>query len=124
MRHKKIGRFLNRTRSHLKSMFKNMICSLLIHESIKTTLQKAKELRRFIEPIITLSKIDTVSRRRLVFSKTRNHEVVKKLFNELGPYFLTRTGGYLRVLKSGFRKGDNAILAYVELVGRKNFHKT
>lgn len=116
MRHKKVGRLLNRTRSHLNSMLKNLSISLIKYERINTTLSKAKELRRFIEPIITKSKKDTVSNRRLVFSRTRSIETVKKLFNELGPRFYERNGGYIRILKSGYRKGDNAPLAYVELV--------
>lgn len=118
MRHKKKGRLLNRTRSHVKSMFKNMICSLIQYEYIKTTLPKAKELRCFIEPLITRSKYDTIANRRVVFSRIRDIFTVKKLFNELGPYFYSRPGGYLRILKCGFRKGDNATMAYVELVGR------
>ncbi|VFP79318.1 50S ribosomal protein L17 [Buchnera aphidicola] len=118
MRHRKTGRLLNRKRSHLKSMLKNMTCSLIKHEYIKTTLPKAKELRRFVEPIITLSKYDTIVNRRLVFSRIRNIFTVKKLFHELGPYFYSRPGGYLRILKCGFRKGDNATIAYIELVGR------
>ncbi|VFP88657.1 50S ribosomal protein L17 [Buchnera aphidicola (Cinara piceae)] len=118
MRHRKTGRLLNRTRSHLQSMLKNMTCSLIKYEYIKTTLSKAKELRRFVEPIITLSKYDTIVNRRLVFSRICNIFTVKKLFHELGPYFYSRPGGYLRILKCGFRKGDNATIAYVELVGR------
>ncbi|ABJ90769.1 50S ribosomal protein L17 [Buchnera aphidicola] len=118
MRHRKIGRLLNRTRSHLKSMFKNMTCSLVKYEYLKTTLSKAKELRRFIEPIITIAKYDTIANRRIVFSRVRDIFTVKKLFHELGPHFYSRPGGYLRILKCGFRKGDNSIIAYVELVGR------
>lgn len=118
MRHKKIGRSLNRTRSHLKLMLKNMTCSLVKYEYIKTTLPKAKELRRFIEPIITRSKYDTICNRRLVFSMVRDIFTVKKLFHELGPHFYSRPGGYIRILKCGFRTGDNAVMAYVELVGR------
>ncbi|WP_075434091.1 50S ribosomal protein L17 [Buchnera aphidicola] len=118
MRHRKTGRLLNKTRSHLKAMFKNMICSLIKYEHITTTLPKAKELRRFFEPLITRSKYDTISNRRLVFSRVRDIYSVKKLFHELGPFFYSRPGGYLRILKCGFRKGDHAPLAFVELVGR------
>ncbi|VFP83798.1 50S ribosomal protein L17 [Buchnera aphidicola] len=118
MRHRKIGRLLNRKRSHLESMLKNMVCSLIKYEHIKTTLPKAKELRRFVEPIITISKYDTVANRRLVFSRIRDIFTVKKLFHELGPHFYSRPGGYLRILKYGFRKGDNAPIAYIELVDR------
>ncbi|MBZ2278959.1 50S ribosomal protein L17 [Buchnera aphidicola] len=125
MRHRKIGRQLNRSSSHFDSMFKNMVCSLISHEIIKTTLAKAKELRRIIEPIITLSKIDSVSRRRLVFAKVRNNAIVSKLFKELGPLFFSRLGGYTRILKCGFRSGDKAPMAYIELVDRvkKNMKK-
>ncbi|CAL4325084.1 50S ribosomal protein L17 [Buchnera aphidicola (Eriosoma lanigerum)] len=118
MRHRKIGRKFNRNRSHLKSMFQNMSCSLFRHEIIKTTLEKAKELRRFVEPLITVSKTDTLSNRRLLFSKLRNNEIVAKLFHTLGPRYNTRLGGYTRLLKCGFRVGDNAALAYIELVDR------
>ena len=118
MRHRKSGRHLSRTSSHRKSMFRNMASSLFTHELIKTTLPKAKELRRIAEPLITLSKEDNVARRRLAFDRLRNREVVLKLFNELGPRYRERPGGYLRILKCGFRQGDNAPMAYVELVDR------
>ncbi|QCI24530.1 50S ribosomal protein L17 [Buchnera aphidicola (Muscaphis stroyani)] len=118
MRHLKIGRKLNRNRAHLKAMLRNMACSLFDHEIIKTTLPKAKELRRVVEPIITLSKVDTVAHRRLVFSRIRDNKIVSKLFNNLGPVFLSRLGGYTRILKCGFRSGDKAPMAYIELVDR------
>ncbi|WP_148255255.1 50S ribosomal protein L17 [Aidingimonas lacisalsi] len=118
MRHRKSGRHLNRTSSHRQAMFKNMCVSLVEHEIIKTTLPKAKELRRHIEPLITLAKQDSVANRRLAFSRTRSKEAVGKLFNELGPRYAERPGGYVRVLKCGFRTGDNAPMAYVELVDR------
>jgi len=118
MRHRKSGRRLNRTSSHRKAMFSNMASSLFRHELIRTTLPKAKELRRVAEPLITLSKIDSVANRRLAFSRLRQRDVVTKLFNELGPRYQTRPGGYLRVLKCGYRHGDTAPMAYVELVGR------
>jgi large subunit ribosomal protein L17 len=118
MRHRKSGRHLNRTSSHRQAMFKNMCVSLVEHEVIKTTLPKAKELRRHIEPLITLSKQDSVANRRLAFSRTRSKEAVGKLFNELGPRYANRPGGYVRVLKCGFRTGDNAPMAFVELVDR------
>ena len=118
MRHRKSGRHLNRTSSHRQAMFKNMAVSLIEHEIIKTTLPKAKELRRVAEPLITLAKEDSVANRRLAFSRTRSKEAVGKLFGELGPRYQERTGGYLRILKCGFRAGDNAPMAYVELVDR------
>ncbi len=118
MNHRKSGRKLGRNSTHRKAMFSNMTASLLTHELIRTTLPKAKELRRVAEPLITLSKEDSVARRRLVFSRLRNREVVTKLFNELGPRYKTRPGGYLRILKCGFRTGDSAPMAYVELVDR------
>jgi len=118
MRHRKSGRHLNRTSSHRKAMFRNMAASLFTHEAIKTTLPKAKELRRVAEPLITLSKEDSVAHRRLAFDRLRDRRVVGKLFNELGPRYQTRPGGYLRILKCGFRVGDNAPMAYVELVDR------
>lgn len=118
MRHRKSGRHLNRTSSHRQAMFKNMAVSLIEHEIIKTTLPKAKELRRVAEPLITLAKEDSVANRRLAFSRTRSKEAVGKLFNELGPRYQARPGGYLRILKCGFRAGDNAPMAYVELVDR------
>jgi len=118
MRHRKSGRHLNRTSSHRQAMFKNMAVSLIEHEIIKTTLPKAKELRSVAEPLITLAKDDSVANRRLAFSRTRSKEAVGKLFNELGPRYQDRPGGYLRILKCGFRAGDNAPMAYVELVDR------
>ncbi|TDF36692.1 50S ribosomal protein L17 [Alteromonadaceae bacterium M269] len=118
MRHRKSGRQLNRNSSHRQAMFKNMAGSLVKHELIKTTLPKAKELRRVIEPLITLSKQDSVANRRLAMARTGDKEVVGKLFNELGPRYETRPGGYIRILKCGFRTGDNAPMAYVELVDR------
>ncbi|GAA0790172.1 50S ribosomal protein L17 [Marinobacterium sediminicola] len=118
MRHRKSGRHLNRTSAHRKAMFKNMAVSLFEHELIKTTLPKAKELRRFAEPLITLAKTDSVANRRLAFSRTRSNEAVGKLFNELGPRYATRPGGYIRILKCGYRAGDKAPMAYVELVDR------
>jgi large subunit ribosomal protein L17 len=118
MRHRKSGRHLNRNRSHLRAMFKNMSTSLVRHELIKTTVPKAKELRRVIEPLITLAKIDSVANRRLAFSRLRDRDSVSKLFNELGPRYQARPGGYLRILKCGVRSGDSAPMAYVELVDR------
>lgn len=118
MRHRKAGRHLNRTSSHRQAMFKNMAASLFRHELIKTTLPKAKELRRVAEPLITLAKSDSVHARRLAFARLRDKEVVGKLFVELGPRYLERPGGYLRILKCGFRAGDAAPMAYVELVDR------
>ena len=118
MRHRKRGRQLNRNSSHRQAMFKNMAGSLVKHEVIKTTLPKAKELRRVIEPLITMAKEDSVANRRLAFARTGDKEVVGKLFNELGPRYEARPGGYTRILKCGFRAGDNAPMAYVELVDR------
>ncbi len=118
MRHRKSGRHLNRTSSHRKAMFRNMIVSLFEHELIRTTVAKAKELRGFAEPLITLAKVDDVARRRLAFDRLRDKVAVGKLFKELGPRFKERPGGYLRVLKCGFRPGDNAPMALVELVDR------
>ena len=118
MRHRKAGRKLNRTSSHRKAMFSNMASSLFRHELIRTTLPKAKELRRVAEPLITLSKVDSVANRRRAFSRLRQRDVVTKLFNELGPRYRERPGGYLRVLKCGHRDGDAAPMAYVELVDR------
>jgi large subunit ribosomal protein L17 len=118
MRHRKSGRQLNRNSSHRQAMFKNMAGSLVKHEVIKTTLPKAKELRRVIEPLITLAKQDSVANRRLAFARTGDKEVVGKLFNELGPRYGARPGGYSRILKCGFRTGDKAPMAYVELVDR------
>jgi large subunit ribosomal protein L17 len=118
MRHRLSGRQLNRNSSHRKAMFRNMAASLLDHELIKTTLPKAKELRRVAEPLITLAKNDSVANRRLAYSRLRDRDVVTKLFNELGPRYQARPGGYLRILKCGFRTGDNAPMAIVELVDR------
>lgn len=118
MRHRKSGRKFNINSSHRKALFSNMVSSLIKHELIKTTLPKAKELRSYAEPLITLSKEDTVSKRRLAFSRLRDREVVTKLFNELGPRYKNRAGGYLRIMKCGFRPGDDAPMAYVELVDR------
>ncbi|MCX7555113.1 50S ribosomal protein L17 [Marinicella sp. S1101] len=118
MRHRKSGRKLNRTSSHRKAMFKNMSVSLFDHELIKTTVPKAKELRKVAEKLITLAKVDSVANRRLAFSRLRDKEIVNKLFTELGPRYVERPGGYLRILKCGFRTGDNAPMAYVELVDR------
>ena len=118
MRHRKSGRHFNRTSAHRQAMFKNMAVSLFEHEIIKTTLPKAKELRRVAEPLITLAKEDSVANRRLAFNRTRSKEAVGKLFNELGPRYQARPGGYIRILKCGFRAGDSAPMAYVELVGR------
>jgi len=118
MRHRYSGRKLNRTSSHRTAMFKNMASSLFEHEVIKTTLPKAKELRRVAEPLITLAKNDTVANRRLAFARLRDKDAVAKLFTDLGPRFSARPGGYLRILKCGLRAGDNAPMAIVELVDR------
>lgn len=118
MRHRLSGRKLNRTSSHRKAMFANMANSLFLHEQIKTTLPKAKELRRVAEPLITMAKNPTVANRRIAFARLRDRQVVTKLFDDLGPHFQSRPGGYLRVLKCGFRNGDNAPMAYVQLVDR------
>ena len=118
MRHMKSGRKLNRTSSHREAMFRNMASSLIKHELIRTTLPKAKELRRVAEPLITLAKTDGVANRRLAFARLRDKEAVGTLFTVLGPRYATRPGGYLRILKCGFRAGDNAPMAYVELVDR------
>lgn len=118
MRHRKSGRQLNRNSSHRKAMFSNMANSLLEHGIIKTTLPKAKELRRIAEPLITMAKIDSVANRRLAFSRLRDKETVGKLFSELGPRYKERPGGYTRILKCGFRTGDVAPMAYIELVDR------
>jgi len=118
MRHLKSGRKLNRNSSHRKAMFRNMASSLFEHEIIKTTVPKAKELRRVAEPLITLAKEDSVAHRRQAFDRLRDRDVVTKLFNELGPRYVDRPGGYLRILKCGHRAGDKAPMAYVELVGR------
>ena len=118
MRHGHGLRKLNRTSPHRLAMLQNMMNSLLQHEAIKTTLPKAKELRRVVEPMITLAKVDTVANRRLAFNRLRDRDMVTKLFNDLGPRFNTRPGGYTRILKMGFRVGDNAPMALVELVDR------
>lgn len=118
MRHRLSGRQLNRNSSHRQAMFRNMVNSLVEHEVIKTTLPKAKELRRFAEPLITLGKQDSVANRRLAFDRMRCKKAVGKLFNEIGPRFGNRPGGYLRILKCGYRTGDKAPLAYVELLDR------
>jgi len=123
MRHRKIGRQLSRNASHRKALMRNLISALLAHETIKTTLPKAKELRRFVEPLITLAKEDTVSKRRLAFDRLRDRDMVQKLFNDLGPRFKVRPGGYTRILKCGFRPGDTAPMAYVQLVGSAAFEK-
>ena len=119
MRHKKSGRKLNRTSAHRGAMLRNMTCSLLRHEQIVTTIQKAKELRRVAEPLITLGRDGTLANRRLAFARLRDREVVGKLFDDLGPRFVKRPGGYLRILKMGYRAGDAATLALVQLVERK-----
>ena len=118
MRHLKSGRKLNRNSSHRKAMFRNMATSLFAHEIIKTTIPKAKELRRVAEPLITLAKEDSVAHRRLAFNRLRDRDAVTKLFNELGPRYVDRPGGYLRIMKCGYRTGDKAPMAYVELVDR------
>ena len=118
MRHRHSGRQLNRNSSHRKAMFRNMTNSLVEHELIKTTLPKAKELRGYAEPLITLAKKDSVANRRLAFDRTRSKEAVGKLFNELGPRYQERPGGYIRIMKCGYRTGDKAPMAYVELVDR------
>ncbi len=118
MRHRKAGRKLGRNSSHRVAMFKNMTAALVREELIRTTLPKAKELRRVIEPMITRAKIDSVANRRLVFDRLRDKDAVSKLFGELGPRYAARPGGYLRILKCGFRTGDTAPMAYVELVDR------
>ena len=118
MRHRKSGRHLNRTSSHRQAMFRNMACSLIEHEMIKTTLPKAKELRRVAEPLITLAKSDSVANRRLAFARTGDKSVVGKPFAEIGPRYAERPGGYTRILKCGYRAGDAAPMAFVELVDR------
>jgi len=121
MRHRHSGRQLNRNSSHRKAMFRNMTVSLLEHELIKTTLPKAKELRSYAEPLITLAKKDSVANRRLAFDRTRSKDAVGKLFAELGPRYQERPGGYIRIMKCGYRAGDKAPMAYVELVDRPVF---
>ena len=116
MRHRKSGRRLGRDSSHRKAMYRNMVSSLIEHETIKTTLPKAKELRKVVEPLITLAKQDGASRRKLVFSRVRDKKAVGKLFEELGPRYKDRPGGYLRILKTGFRSGDSAPMALVQLL--------
>ncbi|PJK08304.1 50S ribosomal protein L17 [Lysobacteraceae bacterium NML95-0200] len=118
MRHKNAGRKFNRTSAHREAMFKNMAASLIKHEIIKTTLPKAKELRRVVEPLITLAKVDSVANRRLAFARLRDKEAVGTLFTVVGPRYTARPGGYLRILKCGFRAGDNAPMAYIEMVDR------
>lgn len=118
MRHQNKGRKFNRTSSHRKAMFQNMMVSLFTHEAIKTTLPKAKSLRGYAERIITLAKVDSVANRRLAFDRLRDRDAVTKLFNVIGPKNINRPGGYLRVLKCGFRNGDNAPMAFIELVDR------
>jgi len=119
MRHRKAGRRLSRTSAHRKAMFANMAASLFRHETIKTTLPKAKELRRVAEPLITLAKTASVANRRIAFARLRERDIVTKLFDELGPHFAERPGGYLRILKCGYRAGDRAPMAIVQLVGRE-----
>ncbi len=120
MRHRKIGRQLSRDSSHRKLMLRNMTNSLFLHEIIRTTVPKAKELRRLAEPLITLGKDDSVAHRRSAFAQTRDESIVAKLFTDLGPRFKTRPGGYIRIMRCGYRPGDNAPMAYVELVDRPN----
>ena len=119
MRHRKSGRKLNMTSAHRKAMFKNMSVSLLLHEEIRTTLPKAKELRRHVEPLITMAKTPTVANRRLAFSRIRDRAMVGKLFDDLGVHFKDRPGGYLRILKCGYRPGDKAPMAIVQMVSRE-----
>ena len=118
MRHRNTGRQLSRNSTHRSAMLQNMTVSLLRHEIIKTTLPKAKELRRVAEPFITMAKTDSVHKRRVAFSRLRDREMVTKLFNDLGPHYKERPGGYLRILKAGYRSGDNAPMAYIEMVDR------
>ena len=118
MRHRKSGRHLNRTSAHRQAMFRNMAVSLIEHEAIRTTVAKAKELRRVAEPLITLAKVDSPANRRLAFNRTRSQAAVGKLFTELGPRYQDRPGGYMRILKCGYRAGDAAPMAFVELVDR------
>jgi len=124
MRHRKSGRQLNRNSSHRKAMFQNMANSLFLHEAIKTTLPKAKELRCVVEPLITRAKSDSVANRRHVFSKLRDDAMVAKLFTELGPFYKDRPGGYVRILKAGFRTGDKAPMAVVQLVDFESGEET
>lgn len=120
MRHRNTGRQLSRNSSHRSAMLRNLAISILRHEAVKTTLPKAKEVRRVVEPLITLAKEDSVAKRRLAFDRIRDREMVTKLFNELGPHYKERQGGYLRILKAGFRAGDNAPMAYIQLVDRES----
>ena len=124
MRHRTSGRQFSRTSAHRSAMFRNMAVSLVEHELIRTTLPKAKELRRFAEPLITLAKSDSVANRRLAFNRTRSKEAVGKLFSELGPRYKERPGGYIRILKCGFRPGDSSPMAFVELVDRPRTART
>ena len=124
MRHRKSGRQLNRNSSHRKAMFQNMANSLFLHEAIKTTLPKAKELRRVVEPLITKAKSDSIANRRHVFSKLRDDAMVAKLFTELGPFYKDRPGGYVRIFKAGFRTGDKAPMALVQLVDFESGEET
>lgn len=118
MRHRNTGRQLSRNSSHRSAMLQNLAVSILRHEAVKTTLPKAKEIRRVVEPLITLAKEDSVAKRRLAFDRIRDRDIVTKLFNDLGPHYKERQGGYLRILKAGFRAGDNAPMAYIQLVDR------
>lgn len=124
MRHRHSGRQLNRNSSHRKSMFYNMASALIHHEIIKTTLSKAKELRCIAEPLITIAKCDSIANRRRVFSYIRDNKIVSKLFNDLGKRFVNRNGGYTRILKCGYRNGDNAPIAYIELLNRTKISKS
>ena len=124
MRHRNSGRQLSRKSNHRIAMFRNMAISLINHEIIKTTIVKAKELRCILEPLITIAKIDNVANRRLIFSRIRNNITVAKLFNDLGPRLINYTGGYTRILKCGFRSGDNAPIAYIELVNRQQIQSS
>lgn len=123
MRHRHSGRKFNRTASHRKAMFLNMTNALVLHELIKTTLPKAKELRRFVEPLVTLAGTDSLARRRLTYNRVRNRATVQKLFDELGPRYVSRPGGYIRIMKCGFRQGDKAPMAYAEFVDRPDHIK-
>lgn len=120
MRHRNSGKGLSRSSSHRRAMFKNMMVSLLRHELIKTTLPKAKELRRFMEPLITMAREDSLHKRRIAFARLGDREIINKLFTDVAPFYQKRPGGYLRILKCDFRKGDNAPMAIVELVDRRN----
>lgn len=124
MRHRKRTFKFNRTSAHRKAMFQNMATSLITHQVIKTTISKAKILRQIIEPMITRGKVDNIANRRLIFAKIRNTDAVTKLFTQISPHFLNRPGGYTRVLKCGFRKGDNAAMAYIEFVDRSKLNQS